>query len=123
SVATGRGARRGARDHLVARRPAGTGAPGADLSSVCLVRRVGGRPGFLGQRGELEYPAGGVLEDLGRLLGRARVELDEQVHDDPLLVVLVEAHVREELTRPRIAEGGVGEAVGRLRSRAGLDGV
>ena len=59
-------------------------------------------------------PAGGVLEHLGRLLGRPRVELDEQVHDDLVVLVLVEAHVREELARAVVAEGGVGERVARL---------
>jgi hypothetical protein len=44
-------------------------------------------------------PRAALLEHLGGLLGRARVELDEQVDDDLVLVVLVEAHVGEELTR------------------------
>jgi hypothetical protein len=45
------------------------------------------------------------------------------VDDDLVLVVLVEAHVGEELARPVVAEGGVGERVGGLRARAGLDRV
>ena len=57
-----------------------------------------------------------------RLLERARVELDEQVHDDPRVVlVLVEAHVREELAHAMIAERGVGERVAGLWARAALD--
>ena len=68
-------------------------------------------------------PAGGLLEHLGGLLGRAGVELDEQVDDDPVLVVLVEADVGEELARAVVAEGGVGERVAGLRAGAGLDVV
>ena len=67
--------------------------------------------------------AGGLLEHLGGLLGRARVELDQQVHDDPVLVVLVEADVGEELARAVVAEGGVGERVAGLGARARLDVV
>jgi hypothetical protein len=43
------------------------------------------------------------------------------VHDDPVLVVLVEAHVGEELTCAVVAEGGIGEGVAGLRARARLD--
>ena len=66
-------------------------------------------------------PRAALLEHLGRLLGRARVELDEQVDDDPVVLVLVEAHVREELARPVVAEGGEGQRVAGLRARARLD--
>ena len=55
--------------------------------------------------------AGQLLEHVGRLLARTRVQLDEQVDDDLALVVLVEAHVGEELERSRLAERGVGEHV------------
>src|SRR5829696_694130 len=41
--------------------------------------------------------------------------------DDPLLVVLVEADVGEELARACLAEGPVGEELGGLRARAALD--
>src|SRR6266516_302596 len=91
--------------------------------SVRLVGGVRRRAGFLGEGGDLEGAAGGLLEDVGRLLGRARVKLDQQVDDDLLLEVLVEADVGEELARAGVAEGAVGEAVGRLRTRAGLDHV
>jgi adenosylmethionine-8-amino-7-oxononanoate aminotransferase len=40
-----------------------------------------------------------------------------------VVVVLVEAHVREELAHAVVAEGGVGERVAGLRTRAGLDVV
>ena len=43
------------------------------------------------------------------------------MHDDPVLVVLVEADVGEELTRSVIAERRVGERVTRLGPRARLD--
>src|SRR5213592_134264 len=83
------------------------------------------RPGLLGQRGDGEKAAGGVLEHLGGLLGRARVQLDEQVDHDPLValgpLVLVEAHVGEELARAVVAEGGIGERVAGLGPRARLD--
>ena len=42
----------------------------------------GRRPRLLGERGDRERAAGGLLEHLGGLLDRARVELDEQVDDD-----------------------------------------
>jgi hypothetical protein len=54
---------------------------------------------------------------------RAGVELDEQVHHDPIIVMLVEAHMGEELPRAMVAERGVGEGVPGLRARAGLDVV
>jgi hypothetical protein len=38
------------------------------------------------------------------------------VHDDPVLVVLVVAHVGEELAGAVVAEGGVGEGVAGLRA-------
>ncbi len=67
-------------------------------------------------------PAGGGLQHLRRLLERARVELDEQVDDDPRVVlVLVEAHVGEELAHAVVAEGGVGERIAGLRAGAALD--
>ena len=66
---------------------------------------------------------GGLLEHLGRLLGGAGVELDQQVDDDLLVVVLVEADVGEELAHAGVAEGAVGEELDRLRAGAGLDPV
>src|SRR5688572_1566600 len=66
--------------------------------SVAVVAGRCGRAGFLGQRGEREVAAGSLLEDTRRLFLVARVQLDEQVHDDAVLaLVLVEAHVGEEL--------------------------
>jgi len=49
------------------------------------------------------------------------------VHDDAVLVVLVVAHVGEELASPVVAEGGVGEGIAGLGARAclhvvGVDG-
>jgi hypothetical protein len=88
------------------------------------VRAAGARrgAGFLGQRGDRQGAPGCPLEDLGGLLQRARIELDEQMHDDPVVVLmLVKAHVGEEFTYAVIAERGVGESVARLRARAGLD--
>src|SRR6266540_5989334 len=88
-----------------------------------LVRLVGcvcRRARLLGQRGDLERPAGGSLEHVDRLLLRARVELDQEVDDDALLVVLVKTHVGEELPRSRLAERAEGEAVGGLGPRARL---
>ena len=70
---------------------------------------------------DLQRPAGRDLEHLAGLLGGAGVELDKHVHDDALLVVLVEADVGEELARARVAEGAVGQRLGGFRSRAGLD--
>ena len=78
----------------------------------------GGRPRLLGERGDRERAAGGVLEHLGRLVGGARVELDEQVDDDLVVVVLVEADVGEELARAVVAERGVAERVAGLRAGA-----
>ena len=43
--------------------------------------------------------------------------------DDPVVVVLVEAHVGEELARAVVAERGVGERVAGLGARARLDVV
>src|SRR3954452_3888807 len=91
--------------------------------SVRLVGGVGGRPRLLGQRGDLELALGRGFQHLGGLLRRARVELDQEVDDDLLVVVLVEADVGEELTHPGIAEGTEGEELDRLRARAGLDPV
>jgi hypothetical protein len=45
------------------------------------------------------------------------------VDDDLVVVVLVEAHVGEELARPVVAERGVGQRVGGLGPGAGLDRV
>src|SRR3954447_15018840 len=90
--------------------------------SVLLVAGRGRGTRLLGQRRERELAAGRVLEHARRLLGGARVELDEQVDDDLVLVVLVEAHVGEELARAVVAERGVGEGVGGLGARARLDG-
>src|SRR6185312_1976543 len=90
-------------------------------ASVRLARGVGGRARLLRQRGDLEHALGGLLEHLGRLLGGAGVELDQQVDDDLVLVVLVEADVGEELAHPGVAEGAVGEELGRVRAGAALD--
>src|ERR1700759_5334124 len=46
---------------------------------VRLARGVGGRPRLLRQRGDLEHAFGSFLQHLGRLLGGAGVELDQQV--------------------------------------------
>jgi hypothetical protein len=51
------------------------------------------------------------FQHLSRLLGRTREELDEQVDDDLVLVVVVEAHVGEEFARSVVAEGGVAARV------------
>ena len=68
--------------------------------------------------------ARGVLEHLGRLLERAGVKLDEQVHGDAVVVfVLVEAHVGEELAHAVVAERREGERLPGLGSRAALDVV
>src|SRR4051794_25523329 len=80
------------------------------------------RPRLLGKRRDRQRAARGLLEHIGGLLARARVELDEQVDDDPAVVlVLVEAHVREELAGAVVAEGGVAQRVTGLRTRARLD--
>src|SRR5215218_6669188 len=107
------------------RRRAGTAAPGRARGRSVRVLAAGGgrRARLLGERGDREIAARGLLEDAGRLLARAGVELHEQVHDDLVLVVLVEAHVREELARPVVAEGRVRQGVGDLGPRAGLHGV
>src|SRR5215213_5573399 len=95
--------------------------PARGRSVRVLAARGGGRARFLGQRRDREVAAGGLLEHGARLLARAGVELHEQVDDDLVLVVLVEAHVREELARPVVAEGGVGERVRGVRAGAALD--
>src|SRR5215212_6012434 len=89
-------------------------------ASVRLVRRVRGRTRLFGQGRELERATGGGLEHVDRLLLRASVELDQQVDDDAVLIVLVEADVGEELARPGLAERAECQAVGGLRPRAGL---
>src|SRR3954451_8917695 len=58
--------------------------------------RRGRRARLLGQRGDREGTARGVLEDVAGLLRRAGVELDQHVDDDLVGVVLVEADVGEE---------------------------
>jgi crotonobetainyl-CoA:carnitine CoA-transferase CaiB-like acyl-CoA transferase len=113
------GARRG-RD----RRARGARRGGACESRRALVRLLAGRGGrarLLGQRRDRERAAGGLVQHLGRLLRRARVQLDQHVDHDLVLFVLVEAHVGEELARAMVAEGGEGERVGRVRTRARLD--
>jgi len=90
---------------------------------VLAAARGGGRAGLLGQGREREGSAGGLLQDARGLLGGAGVELDEEVDDDLVVVVLVEADVGEELARAVVAEGGVGEGVRGLGARAGLHGV
>ncbi len=83
-----------------------------------LVGGGGRRTRLLGQRGDGQDAARGLLEHLGGLVQRARVQLDEQVDGDARVVlVLVEAHVGEELARAVVAERGVGERVARLRAR------
>src|SRR5687767_11492578 len=91
--------------------------------SVRLARGMRGRPRFLDERRDLEVAASGLLQHLRRLLLRARVELHEQVDDDALVVVLVEADVGEELAGARLAERAVGQRVGRLWAGAGLNEV
>src|SRR4051812_9420023 len=67
--------------------------------SVTVLGR-GGRPGLLGERGDRQMALGGRLQHVGGLLDGSRVELDQEVHDDPVaIVVLVEPDVREELAR------------------------
>src|SRR5215207_6016016 len=88
------------------------------------MRLVGGmrrRARLLRQGGDLERPLRRTLEHLARLLGRASVELDQHVDHDSLAVVLVEAHMGEELTHAGVAEGSVGEELDRFRPRAALD--
>src|SRR5437667_1651999 len=95
----------------------------ARRASVVPVRLAGRcrRARLLGQRGDRERSTGGGLEHLGGLLQRARIELDEQVHDDAgLVLVLVEAHVREELAYAVVAEGRIRERVPGLGARAAL---
>ena len=65
----------------------------------------------------------GLVENLGRLLRRAGVEFDEQVHDDAVIVMLVETHVGEELPGPVIAERRIGQRVAGIRAGARLDVV
>ena len=77
---------------------------------------VRGRPRLLRERGGPRAGRGRPLQRLGRLLGGARVELDQQMHDDLLVVVLVEAHMGEELAHAGVAEGAVGEELDRLRA-------
>ena len=66
----------------------------------------------------VSVPRARLLHHLGRLVRRARVELHQHVDDDLVLLVLVEAHVREELARAVVAERGEGERLGRLGARA-----
>src|SRR5262249_46607819 len=87
-------------------------------SLVRLVGRMRRGAGLLGQRGNLQLPMRRVFEDFGRLLGGAGVELDQEVDDDLLVVVLVEADVGEELAHAGVAEGTVGEELDRLRAGA-----
>jgi hypothetical protein len=60
-----------------------------------------------GEGTDLELALGCLFEDLRRLLGRARVELGQEMDDDLLVVVLVEA---------RVAEGAESEELDRLPS-------
>src|SRR3954452_17418921 len=91
---------------------------------VRVVARRRRRARLLGERRDRQAPARGRLEDLGRLLLRAGVELDEEVDGDRRVVlVLVEAHVREELARAVVAERGEAERLAGLGARAGLDVV
>src|SRR3954449_6066072 len=88
---------------------------------VRVVARRRRRPRLLGERRDRQAAARGRLEHLGRLLLRAGVELDEEVHRDRRVVlVLVEAHVGEELARAVVAEGGEAERLARLGPRARL---
>ena len=74
------------------------------------------RARFLGQRSDRQVSAGRFLQHPGGLLGGTGVQLYQQVDDDPVLVVLVKPHVGEELTRPVVAERGVGQRVTGLRA-------
>src|SRR5258708_1464198 len=88
------------------------------------VRLPGGRrpPRLLRQGRDRERGPRRGLEHLGRLLERAGIQLDQKVDDDARVVlVLVEAHMREELADAVIAEGGVGQRVAGLGPRAALD--
>ena len=76
--------------------------------------RVCGRARFFCERGDLEGASRCLLQHLTRLLGVAGIQLNQQVHHDPILIVLVEAHMGEELSGARVAERAVGEAVGGL---------
>src|SRR3954454_7149326 len=88
---------------------------------VRVVARRRRRARLLGERRDRQAPARGRLEHLGRLLLRARVELDEEVHGDRRVVlVLVEEDVREELARAVIAEGGEAQRLARLGAGARL---
>src|SRR3954453_8764025 len=91
--------------------------------SVGVLAGGGGRARLLGERGDRQVAAGGIFEHPRGLVVGPRVQLDQQVDHDLVLVVLVEADVREELARPVVAERGVRERVGRLRARARLDRV
>src|SRR3954454_11121930 len=107
-----------------ARTPAVPGREAEEATGGYSVRFAGSvrrRARLLGQRGDLERAARGVLEDVDRLLLGARVELDEEGHDDQLVVMLVEADVREELASAGLAERAEGQAVGGVRAGAGLD--
>src|SRR3954451_20267645 len=91
---------------------------------VRVVARRRRRPRLLGERRDRQAPARGRLEHLGRLLLGARVELDQQVDGDRRVVlVLVEAHVGEELAGAVVAERGEAERLAGFGPGAGLDVV
>ena len=93
------------------------GAPlcgGSSAGQLRVLRhRGGGRPGLLGQRGDGEVAPGGFLEHRGSLLARA-AWTRRGARRSCGVVVLVEAHVGEELPGAVVLEGRVGEGVGRL---------
>src|SRR5215218_4225049 len=89
------------------RKPAVTFLPGAGSSvRVVAAAAAGGgrRARLLGERGDGQRAPRRLLQDERGLLDRPRVELHEEMHDDLLLVVLVEAHMGEELARAVVAE-------------------
>src|SRR5690349_7537723 len=94
-----------------------------ETGSVRFVRGVSRGAGLLGKRGDLERSVGSCFEYVGRLFGRAGVELDQHVDHDLLLLVLVEANVGEELAHAGFAEGAVGEELGSFGARAAFDPV
>src|SRR5213078_2206688 len=104
-------------------RPGETKAPmpvteGLYRGLVGLAGGVRRRARLLGKRGDLERSPGGVLEDVDRLLLGARVELDQEMHHDQLVIVLVEAHVSEELAGPGVPQRAERQAVGGVGARA-----
>ena len=111
-------------DHACAgRRPVGACTPSEQTAQWRSPVVAGGRDSSASEV-TCSAPRAARLEHLGRLVERARVELDQQVHGDAAVVlVLVEAHVREELAHAVVAERRVGERVAGLGPGAALDVV